>query len=103
MALKSSFRARIERVNNLGHFNGTWRQGQLPGGQTAKFRPGHRVQSLHKGHGRHGSTLSIYNHSDTQEPHLCVCEQLCCSDELNRLDALFLPDSCSVIQRLARV
>jgi hypothetical protein len=28
-------------------------KGQLPGGQTAKARPGHRVQSLHKGHGRH--------------------------------------------------
>ena len=37
-----------------GDFNATWQQGQLPGGQTAKARPGQRVQSLHKGHGRHG-------------------------------------------------
>ena len=35
------------------HFNGTWRQGQLPSGQTAKARPDYRVQSLRKGHGRH--------------------------------------------------
>jgi len=76
MALKASFRPQIERVNNLGHFNGTWRQGQLPSGQTAKVRSGYRVQSLHKGHGRHGSTLSIYDYSDAQDQHLCACEQL---------------------------
>src|ERR1700694_5772586 len=35
------------------HFNGTWRQGQLPSGQTAKVRQDYRVQSLHKGHARH--------------------------------------------------
>ena len=35
------------------HFNRTRRQGQLPSGQTAKARPDYRVQSLHKGHGRH--------------------------------------------------
>jgi len=81
MALKASFRSQIERVNNLRRFSGTRRQGQLPGGQTAKVRPGYRVQSLHKGHGRHDSTRSIHNHSDTQEQHLCVCEQLWCSDE----------------------
>lgn len=103
MALKASFRPQIERVNNLGQFSGTWRQGQLPSGQTAKVRQGYRVQSLHKGHGRHGSTRFIHNHSDTQEPHLCVYEQLWRSDELNCLDAVFWPDSCSAIQRLARV
>jgi hypothetical protein len=34
-------------------FKGTWRQGQLPSGQTAKARSDHRVQSLRMGHGRH--------------------------------------------------
>lgn len=76
MALKASFRAQIERVKNLGYFTATWRQGQLPGGQTAKSRSGHRVQSLHNGHGRHGSTLSIHDYSDAQDQHLYVCEQL---------------------------
>jgi hypothetical protein len=38
MALKASFRPQIERVNNSGYFAGTWRQGQLPRGQTAKVR-----------------------------------------------------------------
>jgi hypothetical protein len=34
------------------NWDGTWRQGQLPGVQTAKARPDYRVQSLHEGHSR---------------------------------------------------
>ncbi len=70
---------------------------------TAKARPDYRVQSLHKGHAAAGSMLSVHNHSDTRDRHLCICEQLWCSNQINRLDALFLPDSCSVPLRLACV
>jgi hypothetical protein len=102
MALKASFRPQIERVNNLGRLSGTWRQWQLPGGQTAKVRADYNVQSLRHGDGGHGSTLSIHNHRDTQQQHLCVSEQLWRSDESKRLDAVFLAESCSVILRLTR-
>jgi hypothetical protein len=43
----------VARRVSARRFKGTWRQGQLPNGQTAKARPDYRVQSLHKGHGRH--------------------------------------------------
>ena len=39
---------RVRRVL-MGHFNASWRQGQLPSGQTAKARADYRVQSLHLG------------------------------------------------------
>jgi hypothetical protein len=45
--------------------NETWRQGQLPSGQTEKVRSDYRVQSLHKGHGRHA--FHRINNNDTQD------------------------------------
>jgi hypothetical protein len=57
-------------------FKGTWRQGQLPNGQTAKARPDYRVQSLHKGHGRIGSIESKHDIDDTLGECLSSCRQL---------------------------
>jgi len=59
----------------MAAFNRTQRQGQLPGGQTAKARPGYRVQSLHKGHGRHAFHQSKRDHNDTQDECLSSCVQ----------------------------
>ena len=57
-------------------FTGTWRQGQLPSGQTAKARPDYRVQSLHKGHNRVCSIESKHDIEDTQYGCLSSCGQL---------------------------
>ena len=37
------------------------RRGQLPGSQTAKARPGYRVQSLRKGLGHRASIESVFD------------------------------------------
>jgi hypothetical protein len=60
------------------HSNGTWRQGQLPGGQTAKVHPDYRVQSLHKGHGRHAfHRIRTTHYSDCQDGLLSGCGHVC--------------------------
>ena len=41
--------------------DGGRRRGRLPGSQTAKARPGYRVQSLRKGHGRRVSIESVFD------------------------------------------
>src|ERR1700694_2274349 len=56
------------------HFNGTWRQGQLPSGQTAKARTDYRVQSLHKRHGAIGSIELKHDNKDTQYKNLSSCD-----------------------------
>src|ERR1019366_2672672 len=82
--------SRVARSVLARRFNRTWRQGQLPGGQTAKARPAYRVQSLHKGHGRH-SIESKHNNSDTQDGCLSCCVQSVCPELMVRLKQLASP------------
>jgi hypothetical protein len=57
-------------------FNGTWRRGQLPSGQTAKARSDYRVQSLPKDMAATRSIESQDDHSEAQNSYLSGCGRL---------------------------
>ena len=67
---------RSRRALLARHFNDTWRQGELPSGQTAKARPGYRVQSLQNGHAAARPIKSKHDPNHAQHKCLSRCRQL---------------------------